>query len=377
VRLASVVITNYNYAQFLGRAIESALGQSHPHVQVIVVDDGSTDASREVIAQYGTSITSVLKENGGQGSAFNSGIAAARGRVIYFLDADDEYTPDVIAQTIDLFDGRVARAHWPFQRIDGEGRRLGNPVSIATLASGDLRQEAMRRGPGTHGFAPTSAMATDSLVLSRLPPLPAKAFRTGADTYVAELTTFVGPIAVAPDALTLYRQHGDNDSDRGTFADRLNRWGAWYDACAELAERYLVSQGTIVDRREWERHGWAPRLRRAVSTIEATVPAEARYLLIDDDGWSLSSDPATRAIPCPEMGGIFWGQPADDIQLIDEFAAKWRAGVRWVAVGWTSFWWRETYAQAFAWLASHSTVVESDDVVIFRMGEDLDLAKAA
>jgi glycosyltransferase involved in cell wall biosynthesis len=74
--LVSVIVNNYNYARFLPDAIDSALRQTYGHVEVIVVDDGSTDESRVVIASYGNRIRAVLKRNGGQGSAFN----AVRGR---------------------------------------------------------------------------------------------------------------------------------------------------------------------------------------------------------------------------------------------------------------------------------------------------------
>src|ERR1700757_584817 len=68
---ATVVINNYNYGQFLGTAIESALGQTYANTEVVVVDDGSTDDSREIIASYGDRVRAVLKSNGGQASAFN------------------------------------------------------------------------------------------------------------------------------------------------------------------------------------------------------------------------------------------------------------------------------------------------------------------
>ena len=89
--LVTVLITNYNYGRFLREAIDSALNQTYRNVEVVVVDDGSTDESREIIDGYGGRIVSVLKENGGQGSAFNAGIAASRGEIICLLDADDSF----------------------------------------------------------------------------------------------------------------------------------------------------------------------------------------------------------------------------------------------------------------------------------------------
>ena len=94
--LVSVIVNNYNYGHFLSEAIDSALAQTYTRTEVIVVDDGSTDDSSEIIAGYGDRIIPVLKENGGQASAFNAGFAKSRGDVICFLDADDYLFPQAI-----------------------------------------------------------------------------------------------------------------------------------------------------------------------------------------------------------------------------------------------------------------------------------------
>src|SRR5271165_4872444 len=98
--LATILINNYNYGRFLRQAIDSALNQTYPNVEVVVVDDGSTDESRSIIDSYGDRISSVLKENGGQASAFNTGFAASRGEIICMLDADDFFYPDKVERVI-------------------------------------------------------------------------------------------------------------------------------------------------------------------------------------------------------------------------------------------------------------------------------------
>src|SRR5882757_8265902 len=101
--LVSVIINNYNYGRFLGAAIGSALDQDHPAVEVVVVDDGSTDDSRAIIAGYGDRLVAVLKHNGGQGSAFNAGVAASRGEILCFLDADDWFLPGKLRRVVEVF----------------------------------------------------------------------------------------------------------------------------------------------------------------------------------------------------------------------------------------------------------------------------------
>src|SRR4051794_8812023 len=101
--LASVVIDNYNYARFLPEAIDSALRQTWPATEVIVVDDGSTDRSRQIMAAYGDRIVPVFKENGGQNSALNAGFNRSRGEVVLFLDSDDALLPTAAEAAMGAF----------------------------------------------------------------------------------------------------------------------------------------------------------------------------------------------------------------------------------------------------------------------------------
>ncbi len=87
--LVSIIINNYNYARYLATAIDSALAQTWHPLEVIVVDDGSTDDSWAVIERYGERVHAIRQANGGQGAAYNAGFAASRGEWVIFLDSDD------------------------------------------------------------------------------------------------------------------------------------------------------------------------------------------------------------------------------------------------------------------------------------------------
>src|SRR5918994_1808682 len=107
--MASIIIDNYNYGRFLEEAIDSALDQTYSDTEVIVVDDGSTDDSREIIDGYGDRIIPVFKENGGQASAFNVGFELSRGEVVFFLDADDRFFPTTVEETMGVFGSGIAK----------------------------------------------------------------------------------------------------------------------------------------------------------------------------------------------------------------------------------------------------------------------------
>lgn len=133
--LVSVIIPNYNYGDFVASAIESALSQSYPNVETIVVDDGSTDASAAVIATFADRIQVIAKENGGLSSARNAGIHAARGELLLFLDADDILLPRAVEELVHAYlaGGGVRLVYgdslffdsstiWPVQRRNPSGR---------------------------------------------------------------------------------------------------------------------------------------------------------------------------------------------------------------------------------------------------------------
>src|SRR6202171_2194647 len=106
----SVLIDTYNYGEFIEEAVSSALAQDFPakEREILVVDDGSTDDTRERLRKFGETIRYLRKTNGGQASAFNFGFEHARGEVIALLDADDVWLPEKLGRVYETFERHPA-----------------------------------------------------------------------------------------------------------------------------------------------------------------------------------------------------------------------------------------------------------------------------
>ena len=126
--LVSVIIPAYNYEEFIACAVKSAIGQSYSNVEVIVVDDGSTDGTADEVKKFGSSVRYFLKENGGLAHARNFGIEKSKGDLLLFLDADDELESDAIETMHDCMcrmDDDYALIACSFSKIDQQGKIIG------------------------------------------------------------------------------------------------------------------------------------------------------------------------------------------------------------------------------------------------------------
>ena len=209
-----IVVNNHNYGAYLAAAIESARGQTHPGVNVIVVDDGSSDDSRRIIAEQPEGLTVVLKENGGQASALNAGLERCRGDIAIFLDADDTLHPEAAARVAATFaaDERVAKVQFRMEVIDAAGRGSGEikPPRHLPLPGGDLRRAELAY-PYDLVWLPTSGNAFRTAALRRILPIPEASYPVcGADWYLVHLTTLLGRVVSLDPVGAAYRVHGAN-----------------------------------------------------------------------------------------------------------------------------------------------------------------------
>ena len=209
----SIVINSYNYGRFLAAAIESALAQTYPRTEVIVVDDGSTDNSQAIIAAYGERVIPVLQRNGGQAAALNAGFDHSQGDVVLFLDADDLLHPQIVAAVVAAFqdDPQVVRVQYRLAVIDADGAPTGDvmPPRQRPIPHGDLWRSVLAYGDDI-AWLPTSGNAFAAAMLRRILPIPVSAYRICADYYLSNLSPLLGRVAALDVVGGYYRVHAAN-----------------------------------------------------------------------------------------------------------------------------------------------------------------------
>lgn len=208
--LVSILINNFNYGRFLRDAIDSALNQTYPRVEVVVVDDGSTDDSREIIASYGDRIRAVLQENSGQGSAFNTGFAASTGEIICFLDSDDIFLPTKVSRVVEEFTSNP-NIGWVTHALQITDAALV-PTKYFHSAGPSLKldfRRSMRWGRVRIPYPPTSGQCVTRDCLNRIVPVPK--MRICADSYVFRVGSALTSGVHLGDALSQWRGHGSNN----------------------------------------------------------------------------------------------------------------------------------------------------------------------
>jgi len=201
--VVSVVISNYNYARYLPEAIESVLDQTYPEIEIVVVDDGSTDESHAVLDRYRGRLRAVRQENRGVSAARNRGIAESGGDLVAFLDADDVWLPDKLARQVEMLrDPAVGLVCCELRYVDTEGRAIGTTRS--ELGGNQLEKLALLRGAGVPGAGSTAVVRRS--LLERV-GLFDERLSTSADWDLCRRVACASRIGIVPDPLVLYRQH--------------------------------------------------------------------------------------------------------------------------------------------------------------------------
>lgn len=204
--LVSVVIPNYNYARFLPEAIDSVLAQTYGQIEIIVVDDGSSDGSREVLESYGDRITAILQQNAGVSAARNSGVSRSRGEFLAFLDADDAWLPAKIERQVAAFnDDETGLVHVGMVEIDGSG----NSLSERTDGREGVVSDALLRFEGSVVLGGGSGLMVPRRVFDEVAGFDTR-LSTSADWDMFYQVSSRYRVSFVPEILLKYRVHSSN-----------------------------------------------------------------------------------------------------------------------------------------------------------------------
>ena len=209
--LVSVVVNTYNHDHFIAQALQSVLDQTFPadQVEIIVVDDGSTDSSPQIIQSFLPTIRYIRKENGGQVSAFNAGVAEARGDIIAFLDGDDWWAPDKLAAVVDAFEKNpaIACVGHAYHEVDSNGRITATMVPTEDRLSLE-NPRAAELSSSLRLFLGTSRFAIRRTVLEKTLPVPDEL--PFFDNFVFSQAVAISGGMLLKQPLCYYRLHANN-----------------------------------------------------------------------------------------------------------------------------------------------------------------------
>lgn len=215
----SVIITNYNYQDFVKECIDSCLNQSYKNIEIIVVDDGSTDNSKDVLNTYRNSVNLIFQDNAGMVEASNTGYKEVTGDLTIFLDADDFLLPKALENVVvNWVEGVTVKTHFRLEKRNNDGKPLGLvPSNNKDLSEGDVWSEIVKKGD--YNNVPTSGNVYSREILDQIFPILGSKIGSGdsyldsfpTDAYLKYRIPFYGKINAINEPQGVYRIHGNNN----------------------------------------------------------------------------------------------------------------------------------------------------------------------
>jgi glycosyltransferase involved in cell wall biosynthesis len=284
VKRLSVVIVSYNSERYVGATIESALALEWDDVEIVAVDNGSTDGTPEVIKRYADRIVVCLNENAPQRVGASNGFALTSGDVVVFLDHDDILPPDLPAHLEKVWTPTTSKVQLQMQRIDENGVPMGVPYPAyrPVPSPADIRRWVERTT--AYPTPPGSGNAYARWFLERLFPLDA---RTGDATDSACLAAapFLGDVVSLPGVFVGYRRHADNDSNLMKDLSRFPREVERARIRWRYAQRVAGVPEAEIDERPLFRSRELLQFRvaaRRVRPADPGLPGDSRIRMLGD-----------------------------------------------------------------------------------------------
>ncbi len=214
----SIVITCFNYERYIALSVGSVLAQTVRPTEIIVVNDGSTDGSAEVLRRFGEKVKVIDQTNSGQIAATNRGYAASSGDIVMFLDADDMLEAGAIEAVLEVWTQQCAKVQFELEVINGTGEPLGRRFCNYVEPYGPQQIREEFASFGTYVWPVLTGNAYARWFLERVMPLTVKVAPDGVLNTVAPL---YGDVHVVPRPLGRYRLHDANQNYHGTSSRSL------------------------------------------------------------------------------------------------------------------------------------------------------------
>ena len=209
----SVLIDTYNHERFIEEAIVSVIEQDFPASdrEILVVDDGSTDRTPEIVCKFEPHVRLLRKQNGGQASAFNAGIPECQGEIVAFLDGDDWWERKKLSVVVAEFEShpQISTIGHGFVEVDERGQRLAVIAPKAECESRLRNRKDSSDFLTLRAFLGTSRLAIRRNILHHVGRLP-HGLEIEADEFLATVATALGGTLILQEPLTNYRYHSTN-----------------------------------------------------------------------------------------------------------------------------------------------------------------------
>jgi glycosyltransferase involved in cell wall biosynthesis len=207
----SVLIDTYNHERFIEEAVCSVLSQDFPSAdrEIVVVDDGSTDSTPEILKKFQPHIRLLRKENGGQASAFNTGIPECHGQIISFLDGDDWWLSQKLSRVAALMEADPSIGtigHGIIQVSSTSMQRFARESDARFRLDSVTSAEFFRFN---RSYLGTSRLTLRTAIARKILPVP-DSLVFEADEYLFTVAPLFADAIILRDALTCYRAHGSN-----------------------------------------------------------------------------------------------------------------------------------------------------------------------
>jgi glycosyltransferase involved in cell wall biosynthesis len=253
----TVLVDTYNCGHFIEEAVDSVLAQDFPREQmeILVVDDGSTDDTADRVRKYGDRVQYFCKPNGGQASGLNFGIARARGEIVAFLDGDDYWLPGKLNRVAAEFE-RHPEAGMVYHNFFYKRDQSPDQLLDTTLAGASGFLSKSRKGLLGYDLHPTATLAFRRSVLQGLLPIPERLV-VQADAHLSACVIFVAPIVYIDQPLTVYRVHAGNLWNWAGNTPPGNTFEGDPVARARLQRRAIATRAIGEGVRQWlEKNGF-------------------------------------------------------------------------------------------------------------------------